>query len=283
MGSPSLTLRTFVPGAKAALVIVLLIVLLMDSAVLDPGSGQNKRMAVISVVSTSKPAIVTGTGTAARPGAVSAPRSRDRRDPWLRIEPSAPGAFPPAGQPGHGSTAVLRRQPARIVDGRSEGGYTGVFELICPSCGDHPYLDYSEVPPRLQRLRGPRALEHGLAAYHEHLGLAWPGRHQHIEINDNERTVAAAEVTSDGPGGTAWASLSAESGHIAPGRRASLVDALLDLPEVQESSHLSVVFPLGDGETLQRLQERCPDIRTHPAGHSALIETNLPSRGAAAH
>jgi hypothetical protein len=58
--------------------------------------------------------------------------------------------FRPAGQPGHGSTAVLRRQPARIVDGRSEGGYTDVFELICPSCGDHPDLDYSEIPPRLR-------------------------------------------------------------------------------------------------------------------------------------
>jgi len=59
--------------------------------------------------------------------------------------------------------------------------------------------------------------------------------HRHVEISDHERTVAAAEVTSQGPGGTAWASLRAESGHITPGRRASLVDAVLDLPEVRES------------------------------------------------
>ena len=38
---------------------------------------------------------------------------------------------PPAGQPGHGSGAVLRRQPVRIVDGRFEGGYTDVFEIVC--------------------------------------------------------------------------------------------------------------------------------------------------------
>lgn len=81
---------------------------------------------------------------------------------------------PPAGQPGHGSTAFLRNQPVRIVDGRMEGGYTGMYELICPSCGDHPYLDYSEVPPRLQRLRGPRTLEAVLAVYHEHLGPCCP-------------------------------------------------------------------------------------------------------------
>jgi hypothetical protein len=75
------------------------------------------------------------------------------------------------GQFGHGLTASLRRQPARRVEGRVEGGYTGLFELICCDCGDHPYLDYSEVPPRLQWLRGPRTLQAGLAAYEKHLGL----------------------------------------------------------------------------------------------------------------
>ena len=91
---------------------------------------------------------------------------------------SVPGSngvtMPPlAGQPGHGPTAVLRNQPARIVDGRIQGGYNDVYELICPSCGDRPDLDYFEVPPRLRWLRGPRTLEEGLAAYHGHLGLAW--------------------------------------------------------------------------------------------------------------
>jgi hypothetical protein len=102
---------------------------------------------------------------------------------------------------------------------------------------------------------------------------------RHVEIGDNGHTVAAAEVTSEGPGGTAWASLRAESGHITPGRRASLVDAVLDLPEVRESAHLNVVFPLGDAETLQRLQERCRDVRTRSAGDSAIVEAKLPSGG----
>ena len=83
---------------------------------------------------------------------------------------------PLAGQPGHGSTAFLRNQPVRIVDGRFEGGYTGMYELICPSCGDHPHLDYSQVTPPLQWLRGPRRLEAALDAYHKHLGDSWPTR-----------------------------------------------------------------------------------------------------------
>jgi hypothetical protein len=105
--------------------------------------------------------------------------------------------------------------------------------------------------------------------------------HRHVEISDHERTVAAAEVTTEGPGGTAWASLRAESGHVTPGSRASLVDAVLDLPQVRESAHLNAVFPLGDGETLQRFQERCLDVCTHPAGDSAIMEANLRPAGSA--
>jgi hypothetical protein len=110
------------------------------------------------------------------PAIVAVPRLRDHRDPWLRIELQAVAASPLAGRPGHGSTAVLRRQPVRIVDGRFEGGYTDGYEIICPDCGDHPNLDYSRVSWRLQWLRGPYTLEAGLAAYHIHLGLAWPAR-----------------------------------------------------------------------------------------------------------
>ena len=102
---------------------------------------------------------------------------------------------------------------------------------------------------------------------------------QRVEVNDDDRTVATAEVTtSEGPGGTARVSLHAEPGHITPGRRASLVDAVLDLPEVQESTRLEAAFRLGDSESLHRLRERCEDVNTHPAGWSALFNANLPCR-----
>jgi hypothetical protein len=56
-------------------------------------------------------------------------------------------------QPGLGWTVVLRRQPARIVQGRAEGGYTDAYELVCCECGDHPDLDYREVSARLRQPR----------------------------------------------------------------------------------------------------------------------------------
>jgi hypothetical protein len=78
-------------------------------------------------------------------------------------------------------------------------------------------------------------------------------------------------------------SLRAVPGHITPGRRASLVDAVLDLPEVQESARVEAAFPLGDGESLHRLQERCQDVNTRSAGWSVLVDANLPSSRAGQH
>jgi hypothetical protein len=77
------------------------------------------------------------------------------------------------GQPEHGWTVVLRRQPPRIVDGRPQGGYTDAFEIICCDCGDDPDLDYREVSPDLQRIRGPYPVAVGVAAYAKHVA-----RHQ---------------------------------------------------------------------------------------------------------
>jgi hypothetical protein len=90
---------------------------------------------------------------------------------------------------------------------------------------------------------------------------------QRVEVRDDDRTVATAEVTtSQGSGGTARVSLRAEPGHITPGRRASLIDAVLDLLGVQGSALVEAAFRLGDSESLHRLQERCEDVSTRPAG-----------------
>jgi len=96
-----------------------------------------------------------------------------------------------------------------------------------------------------------------------------------VEIKDGDHTVAAADVSPQ-PGGTARASLHAASGHVAPGRRADLVDAVVDLPEVQASSRLEAAIPLGDGEMLGRLRERTEGTTTRPAGSTALVDASLP-------
>ena len=106
-----------------------------------------------------------------------------------------------------------------------------------------------------------------------------PDSHRHIEIKDGDKTVAGAEVTTSAESaGTARASLHAAGGHIAPGRRAGLVDAVMDLPQVQESERLEAASPLGDSESLERLRERTEDSTTRPAGSTALLDGKIPAR-----
>jgi hypothetical protein len=102
--------------------------------------------------------------------------------------------------------------------------------------------------------------------------------HRHVELSDSHGMVAAAEVTiSQESGRTARASLRAAAGHLAPGIRARLVDAVLGLPELHDGARLQVAFALGDTETLYRLRERCTDVTTHPAGTTLLLEATIGS------
>jgi hypothetical protein len=72
---------------------------------------------------------------------------------------------------GDNRAAVLRRQPARIVDGQLQGSYANSFEITCPDCGDDPGTDYREISAELRRVRGPYPIADGIIAYEEHLGL----------------------------------------------------------------------------------------------------------------
>jgi hypothetical protein len=100
--------------------------------------------------------------------------------------------------------------------------------------------------------------------------------HRHVEISDCHGTVASADVTiSQETVRTARASLRAVAGHVVPGARAQLVDAVLDLPELHDGARLEAAFPLGDSEILYRIRERCTDVRTHPAGTTVLLEATI--------
>jgi len=105
-----------------------------------------------------------------------------------------------------------------------------------------------------------------------------PETSRHVEIKDGDQTIAAAEVAvSQRRAGTVRASLHAASGRVPPGSRTSLVNAVMDLPEVQASARLEATVPLGDGESLDQLRERTEDTATRPAGSTALVDADIPS------
>jgi hypothetical protein len=75
------------------------------------------------------------------------------------------------GKRGDGWTAVLRRQPAGIVDGQPQGGYTNSFEIICPDRSDDPDRDYREISAQLRQVRGPHPITDGITVCEKHLRL----------------------------------------------------------------------------------------------------------------
>lgn len=104
-------------------------------------------------------------------------------------------------QPAPGWTVVLRRQPVRIVAGQPEGGYTDAYELICCECGDHPDLDYRDISPKHQRIRGPYPFADGIAAYGEHIRLR--RRQQPVpETTQTGRSKRSTHAPADLPGQT---------------------------------------------------------------------------------
>jgi hypothetical protein len=104
-----------------------------------------------------------------------------------------------------------------------------------------------------------------------------PTTPRHVEIkDDSDRTVAAAKVTTaDGPEGTVRTSMHADP-YAQPGYRASLVDAVMDLPEVQASDRMEAAVPYGDAESLERLRQRTQDAETRAAGATTLLDANIP-------
>jgi hypothetical protein len=106
-----------------------------------------------------------------------------------------------------------------------------------------------------------------------------PKTPRHVVIKDEgDHTAAEAEVTTArGPEGTVRTSMHAKTGYVRLGHRAALVDAVMDLPEVQGSDRVEAAIPYGDGESLERLRERTEDAQARAAGATTLLDANIPS------
>src|SRR5947208_15581908 len=104
--------------------------------------------------------------------------------------------------------------------------------------------------------------------------MTHPHPPRHVEIKNGGTIVAAAEVTMPAAG-TARTSLHAAAGHVPPGWRTDLVDAVMDLPEVRGSERLEATVPRGDGEFLERLRQRTTGAVIRPARSTVLLDAVL--------
>ncbi len=100
-----------------------------------------------------------------------------------------------------------------------------------------------------------------------------------IEIEVDGHLAASAEISpTDDPAIVRFA-MHVESGHLPPGTRSRLVDAVLDDPQVACASHLSASMPAGDTELLERVRQRADSVEARVTGATKLVEAKLgPSR-----
>ena len=98
---------------------------------------------------------------------------------------------------------------------------------------------------------------------------------QHITIDHEGRAVATADLESSTDAATISASMHVESGHLPTGTRTELVDAVVDRASALRADRLQASLPAGDGEMLERLRERCPNVDARAAGASCLADAQL--------
>jgi hypothetical protein len=101
-----------------------------------------------------------------------------------------------------------------------------------------------------------------------------PDPHE-IQIEVDGHLAALAEVSPTDDPVVVRSAMHIESGHLPPGTRSALVDAVLDDPQVSGASHLSASMPAGDTELLDRIRERADSVETRKAGATKLVEADL--------
>jgi len=102
---------------------------------------------------------------------------------------------------------------------------------------------------------------------------------QTIEIEDDGRMLATAEVHGTDRPGVVHTDLHVESGPLPPHTRTRLVDAVLEHPDVHAADHLVATMPTGDIEMLERVRERCEDVEAHSAGATKIVDARLTASG----
>ena len=74
-----------------------------------------------------------------------------------------------------------------------------------------------------------------------------PANYAHITVEDHGRLVAEADVRAEED--LVRAQLRVEAGHVPPGARTELVDAVLASPAVEPGTPLQMTVPAGEGRS----------------------------------
>jgi hypothetical protein len=100
---------------------------------------------------------------------------------------------------------------------------------------------------------------------------------EHLEIARPDAPAVSADIkTESKTPGTVTVGLSTTRG-VSDGTHRELVDRVMSHPSVQQSDRVHVVAPLGDAETISRLQDHTENFEARAAGASTVIDADVTS------
>lgn len=67
----------------------------------------------------------------------------------------------------------------------------------------------------------------------------------------------------------------ARGGHVRPGLRTGVVEAVFELPQVRRGHRLLATVPVGDVELMDQLRAHCTTMQVRCAGATCLVDAEL--------
>lgn len=93
-----------------------------------------------------------------------------------------------------------------------------------------------------------------------------------ISLENDGQVVAQATVSVSEDTHDAWAQVNVAAGHVPPGTRRKMADAVHEAVVEDQAQHLTATVPLGDAELVQGLREHLEYAQLRAAGATSIIE-----------
>lgn len=98
-----------------------------------------------------------------------------------------------------------------------------------------------------------------------------------FSIEEDGQVVAEATVLPPDSGGEARAQVTVAPGHLPPGTRQRVADAVHDVVTDDAPERLTASVPLGDAELVQGIRSHLEEAETQAAGSTCIIRGKLPA------
>jgi hypothetical protein len=98
-----------------------------------------------------------------------------------------------------------------------------------------------------------------------------------FSIEEDGQVVAEATVLPPDSDGEARAQVTVAPGHLPPGTRQRVSDAVHEVVTDTDADRLTASVPLGDAELVQGISSRLEEAETRAAGSTSIIRGKLPA------